>query len=401
MKREIVRSLCLSEYAFELGSFSRLAASYALATKNRLAKLLREAGDDEIASLVDDIRVSRSTEYWSPELGLINQRIDEEGPACVNACSAQYILFASRLNHSGNATVSFAFDPPQTFYWGGLPLTDVRSVEFEGNHAHFRTSDARSAHFELSEIHNTWSLKGDPAIISLSTDIRSVIIESEPLNTSVILGNLAAKRLSWSIDGDYDGPYADAEDETLLAIHAGLSLLAELGADLLFWVSDALRYVALVPPVGHQRSLSGSGIRRPGFSYMQSSALDSLMAEQLVHEASHQYFFMMNMLSPVATGEKKYYSPIKRAYRTLGQNMAAYHANANMLSFYERLLRARPSNEALLEAERYRHHLAAYTDTFRKAGDFTETGAIAFDEISQKIQSVANPGDHHVVSRSI
>jgi HEXXH motif-containing protein len=56
----------------------------------------------------------------------------------------------------------------------------------------------------------------------------------------------------------------------------------------------------------------------------------------LIHEASHQYFELLNKLGPtVDPGHTElYYSPVKKCDRPLHKILFAYHAFANVMLFY-------------------------------------------------------------------
>jgi len=60
------------------------------------------------------------------------------------------------------------------------------------------------------------------------------------------------------------------------------------------------------------------------------------LAETLVHEASHQYFYLLSRLEPVDDGTDKnlYYSPFAGTERSLDRILLAYHACGNILLLY-------------------------------------------------------------------
>ncbi len=60
------------------------------------------------------------------------------------------------------------------------------------------------------------------------------------------------------------------------------------------------------------------------------------LAETLVHEASHQYFYLATQLGPVddASDTNLYYSPAVQTARPLSRILLAFHAFANVLLYY-------------------------------------------------------------------
>lgn len=65
----------------------------------------------------------------------------------------------------------------------------------------------------------------------------------------------------------------------------------------------------------------------------------ALIAEMLVHEASHQHFFLAMQLGPIVDGadDRQYLSPMVNAPRSLEKMFLGYHALVNILLFYEGL----------------------------------------------------------------
>jgi HEXXH motif-containing protein len=72
------------------------------------------------------------------------------------------------------------------------------------------------------------------------------------------------------------------------------------------------------------------------------------LAENLVHEASHQYFHLAQRVAPVTSGvdTRRYYSPAVGRSRPLDRLMIAFHAFANVAAFYSELAASGSSFEA-------------------------------------------------------
>src|SRR6185312_15271355 len=87
---------------------------------------------------------------------------------------------------------------------------------------------------------------------------------------------------------------------------------------------------------------SGSSASEPGRCHMSVRAGQVKLAEMLVHEATHQYYYLVTRLGPVDDGTDStlYYSPVKNCYRPLAYILIAYHAFANVLLFSQRCLDA-------------------------------------------------------------
>jgi len=101
------------------------------------------------------------------------------------------------------------------------------------------------------------------------------------------------------------------------------------------WVVRIIRRVA----VAHfERNVlySGSHEHQYGTIHISDNFRVLSLAEMLIHEASHQYFELLNKLGPaVDPGHTElYYSPVKKCDRPLHKILLAYHAFANVMLFY-------------------------------------------------------------------
>ena len=83
-----------------------------------------------------------------------------------------------------------------------------------------------------------------------------------------------------------------------------------------------------------------------GFDAFLRKPMD--IAEVLVHECAHQYFYLLAYVGPYDDGsdERLYWSPPLRRNRPLSRILMAYHALANVRLFYAAVrasgMRARP-----------------------------------------------------------
>ena len=94
------------------------------------------------------------------------------------------------------------------------------------------------------------------------------------------------------------------------------------------------------------RSIPGQN----GVVYVSSPCRGIRLAETLIHEASHQYFFLgLRELSYCSLNDDVlYYSPFNKLDRPIERILLAYHAFANVLLFYRSVLE-RTENEPLRE----------------------------------------------------
>lgn len=121
---------------------------------------------------------------------------------------------------------------------------------------------------------------------------------------------------------------------------AALEILDRHAPEYLGWIEQVLRGV-LVCRCQESRTRSSSWMHGPGIILASWSVNPIEIAEMLVHESSHQYFYLVSRLGPVVDGNDSqfYYSPAVQRSRKLGKIVIGYHAFANVLLFYRTLLR--------------------------------------------------------------
>jgi len=93
------------------------------------------------------------------------------------------------------------------------------------------------------------------------------------------------------------------------------------------------RSVSCMAPMKSANQSSGSHPSFPGLLVMSDDPRPAAIAEMLVHEASHQYFYIATMLGPVDDGSdsQEYYSPLVRRPRPIDKVLLSYHAMGNMI----------------------------------------------------------------------
>jgi hypothetical protein len=107
------------------------------------------------------------------------------------------------------------------------------------------------------------------------------------------------------------------------------------------WVDRVVTDI-IVSRYKYGSSQSGSWREAPGTIQLSWSPEPISVAEALVHEASHQYAYQVYRVSPLDDGSDTtlYYSSAARRPRPLERILFAYHAFANILLFYEEILKA-------------------------------------------------------------
>lgn len=148
----------------------------------------------------------------------------------------------------------------------------------------------------------------------------------------------------------YGVSHKSVDTETELLVHtskAALELIAEFADIYVPWVNQVVRNLVPLPErPGTQNSASGNF--SPGVIAVSNQQSRCVLAEMLVHEATHHYLYMLKRLGPIDDGsdETLYFSPFRNMGRPILYIVFAYHAFGNLLLFF-RMLRERglPADE--------------------------------------------------------
>jgi HEXXH motif-containing protein len=133
---------------------------------------------------------------------------------------------------------------------------------------------------------------------------------------------------------------------------------------------------------------SGGGQDHPGSVYISIHCPSVAIAEMLIHEATHQYFYLLSRYGALDQGSAKtYYSPIKRTERPISMILLAHHAFGNVLLFY-RLCRQKGLRDAGY-CERHEASLAPQVqqlqDTLAGAKALTALGDALWQPLASRL----------------
>jgi HEXXH motif-containing protein len=126
-------------------------------------------------------------------------------------------------------------------------------------------------------------------------------------------------------------------DETAASFDEGCNLLRDVAPTYGQWVERALRGILISREEDSSKRINGSAEIAPGIIHASSGMRPVDVVEVLVHEASHQYFYMLERAGPMDDGSDstRYWSPPVGGDRPLSRILIAYHAFANIRLLYE------------------------------------------------------------------
>ena len=295
----------------------------------RFAQVFSKSGlDDLFSSLLNaDLPLDLA---WSSELGNLYQatRLGDDDHALKAA--AAFALMAGAKGFGGEWQLELS--KPTKFFWDDwvLPGCDKLTVINSDANASIKLSlDSDQTQVSFVRTLDGWKCQ---------TPARAVRLPSfgSGRRQLVLLPRSAAIDSGLFRDTDFAAAALETFSPALIEnlTHA-LDLLEERLPHYFHWVVRIIRRVAVVH---FERNVlhSGNHEHQYGTIHISDNSRVLSIAEMLIHEASHQYFELLNKLGPTVDPNhtELYYSPVKQCDRPLHKIMLAYHAFANVMLFY-------------------------------------------------------------------
>jgi hypothetical protein len=269
---------------------------------------------------------------WNSAFGhvhalLLSQAGDLERCACT---------LGLRLHECGHAgewrihlpdPVRFRFDrwllpPAHTIEVSATPQTV--SIHTQSANGWERTTFQRSG--------DGWSTTNADALpVFIRPGTRWTVLTTESLSPAL------AGRLLNSEVYDFSQQGADKQTDLLMGTCDGaVSVISEFADLYLPWVSGVLRDLIPLPQAKPGMVNSGSDRFSPGVICVSNQHDRWVLAETLVHEATHHYLYILERLGPFEDGTDQtlYFSPFRNMGRPIYFILLAYHAFANVFLFY-------------------------------------------------------------------
>lgn len=139
---------------------------------------------------------------------------------------------------------------------------------------------------------------------------------------------------------DDERPFTGDMDFVAEDLQKNIDLIKRHAPEYYRWIANVLRYLVVAGKKADDSGLNRGDSNRPGAVYLSYPTIYQDVPSILVHECSHQYYFLQyQFFSPVnGKDNNEYYSPIKERNRPLDMILVAYHAFANVLLFTEKLI---------------------------------------------------------------
>lgn len=155
------------------------------------------------------------------------------------------------------------------------------------------------------------------------------------------------------------------------------------------WIERVLNGIVVGDMQPPYRSVSGSWEDVPGHVHVSCPHASVDMAEMLVHECAHQYFYMLERVGPMDDGSDPtlYWSPVIRMKRPLSRVLMAYHAIANVLLYYQEIKAAGVDDGGYVKANEpgVIEDLRVMDAPLRSSSALTDTGRAIYKPLSEAV----------------
>ena len=364
---------------------SAVAAARLDGTRRRIAASLSEAGEEQTAQATLAFGAG-SGSAWRPETGLalLADRNEAYGMAALQ-------FAAACASAGGVGDLESHVNPAEWLYLDGW-LTPV------AGRCRLR-SDGRSITIH-SDLGSTEYL--------LSSENRCIPATSSPGPwTACASGGLAPRYvtisglrhsvegfpwISTGISADTPASAIDRSrgaDPRIQTIHRAWQTILERAPVFGLWIASTAQGCLLLDSNGSKVSQSGSSFDHPGLIAMEPPDCPIFCGEILVHECAHQQLLVYSLIAPMvnAGSQEMYYSPIKRANRSIDRVLTGAHAVGNMILYYAELSRTmtfdRPTQL------RFDQHKKWFAEDYRPALDrsesLTEAGRALWNSLAQAV----------------
>jgi hypothetical protein len=172
----------------------------------------------------------------------------------------------------------------------------------------------------------------------------------------------------------------------------GIKLISLAAPEYIPWLEEAYRGLLIFKVSESERFRSGTEFNLPGLIAVSDNCSPLEMAESLIHECSHQLFFLasISMRFTDSNINESFYSPIRDQHRSTQRVLIGAHAVANISRFYRRLLGCDIYRETA--AERFSHFSNWFENDYVTALDsssaLTEGGKLFWRNLKEAYSDI-------------
>lgn len=344
---------------------------------DRFAPRIEKRSDGLVAALKEWTSGDSTFEdVWDPAFGRLRAALESSGPSRVTDRAVSAVLRLHERGRTGEWEARLDCAGPIRIGRFVLPAADRLRVRADGRRLQMVLGrGARSRSLTLPQ--STETAEGIRGVEVLATtkaaDSRIIVLRRRALDASEFSEDL---------------PRVDRSPDSIVGpLDAALRLIARHSPAYLAWIRRVVRQV--LPQADDPAMItSSSAAWRPGVLYSANRPDPAALVEMLIHEATHQYMYILRQLGPLDDGsdDALYHSPVRGTMRPLGAMVVAYHAVANVTLF----CRACPPGSRLRPRETERSFAAAlpaYEEVLRASRALTPIGRALWRPLETRLHS--------------
>jgi len=376
------------------GAVRALALGRLNSTRKRIVAALAESGQEETAQALVSFLPGKGS-AWRPETGLVLSayRNQQHGLAALQ-------LAAGCAGMGGSGQITTRLETAQWLYLDGWLMAvnghcglraDGSSIVIDSDlgSATYHNSAASAASNE-----NRWSpseaaLGPWTAFASGGLSPRYVTVSGLHHSVEGFPWIAGTPPLAADAGRASEGLQRGATDGPISSIHQGWGVIIKYTPVYGAWVASTAAGCLLIDPRGTHSAQSGSSFDHPGLIAIEPPECPFFCGEILVHECSHQQLLIYTMVAPLVTNGSRemYYSPIKRAHRSIDRVLTGAHAVGNMIVYYATLRHTMELDQR--SQERFDQHCKWFSEDYRPALDrsesLTEAGRMLWTSLCETV----------------
>lgn len=316
---------------------------------------------------------------WDPSFGLVREllAVPEPPPADVLSAFAALALRFCEQGTEGGFELRLA--APRTLRFGHLmlPRADWIRVDMAGGKARIRLGDGpgrRTIELECGD--DGWTGDGVDPLVRLRTPVGPVTLLPPLLADPGCFGDLSLAQ------------YPRIVPEVQRKFEALYELVATRTPHYLPWFARGIKFI--VPYDAPNGEAQGGSYRfRPAMVSLSHEAPVLQLADYLAHEATHEYFYMLQPVKRIDDGSDQtlYLNPIINAQRHIGYMALAFHAFANDVLFCRDYLATGPdlSNYCVYREQTLVEALAPFRRLLTDTRALTDVGRGLVDPLLERL----------------
>jgi hypothetical protein len=191
-------------------------------------------------------------------------------------------------------------------------------------------------------------------------------------------------------------PVSEITADIVQSFQDGFNVLARNAPQYIPWVERVLNGIVVASRQAEYRLVSGSWEDVPSFMHISSPHSGIDIAEILVHECAHQYFYMLQRVGHLDDSRDKqlYWSPPIRKNRPISRILMAYHALANVQLLYRAVLEDEKNDRVDIEYVRINEPdlqsaLRALDEPLRGNPALTPLGRGLYEPLAEHLSAIA------------